>query len=210
MQYNSKKYSDETNSNLKRTIKNPAQIEFVEKKSRFIAQAFPVENIEKVENILKDVRKKFTDATHNCYAYRIGIEKNIYRFSDDGEPSGTAGKPIFQTIVKFDLTDILVVVTRYFGGIKLGASGLVRAYSKATKLVLESAEKIEIPLTNFLTLEFDYFDYPKVKRIVFENFQNVKEDFSDKVRIEGFIAINIKNDVLSKINNLLSGNLKIQ
>ncbi|MFN3270822.1 MAG: IMPACT family protein [Candidatus Kapaibacteriota bacterium] len=204
MKQNLSKNQNKEKSNLIRTIEDFVQVEYIEKKSRFIAQAYPVCSIEEVEKLLKVIRGKYSDATHNCYAYILGISKDLYRYGDDGEPSGTAGKPIYQTIVNFDLTNILVVITRYFGGIKLGASGLVRAYSTATKLVLESARIVEKPILENIAIDLSYNEYTKVKNIIYNNFVEIKETFSDKVFVVGKIPINIKDEFVEKINNILS------
>lgn len=200
----------EENAKIIRTIKEFAQSEYIEKKSRFIAQAFPISSISEAENLLSSIRNKYSDSTHNCYAYVVGVQKDVFKFSDDGEPAGTAGKPIYQTIINFDLTNVLVVVTRYFGGIKLGASGLVRAYAKAAKMVLDVAPKVEIPITVQVSLEMKYSDYPKVKNIIFNNFVEVKESFTDNVQIIGEIPVAFKNEVIERIRNILSGNVKIK
>jgi len=113
---------------------------YVIKKSKFIAKAFHISSIDNVQDQLNQIRKAHPKAGHHCYAYRLGIDKNQYRANDDGEPSGTAGRPILGQIDSKELTDTLVVVTRYFGGIKLGASGLISAYKTAAKQVLDISE----------------------------------------------------------------------
>lgn len=127
-----------------KTISNDSEAEIIEKKSKFIANLYYVNSIEEVEEKLKNLKKKYYDARHNCYAYRI-IKDNaiIERASDDGEPSGTAGAPMLNIIKKMELANILIVVTRYFGGILLGTGGLVRAYSDATIKAINSADKVK-------------------------------------------------------------------
>ena len=128
-----------------KTIKENAFCEIVEKKSRFIANIFYVETKEEAENYLKQIHKKYHDARHHCYAYRVLSEEGILeKSSDDGEPSGTAGAPILTILSKKNLINVIVVVTRYFGGILLGTGGLVKAYSQATKSALETTEIVEI------------------------------------------------------------------
>ncbi len=124
--------------------------------SRFIASAFPVTSKEEAEKILKQVRKEFYDANHNCFAFRIGMNGEVFRYSDDGEPSGTAGVKIFNAIQSKILSDILVVVTRYFGGTKLGVGGLSRAYFDATLKVLYEAQIIEKILMDEIKIKFPY------------------------------------------------------
>ena len=127
-----------------KTIKENVSAEIVEKKSKFIANIFYVETREEAESIIKDINKKYHDARHNCYAYRIYSESGIIeKSSDDGEPSGTAGAPMLTILSKNNLANVLVIVTRYFGGILLGTGGLVKAYSSATTVALENANVIE-------------------------------------------------------------------
>lgn len=124
-----------------KTIINNAEAEIVEKRSKFIANIYYVKSLEEVEEKLKDIKKKYFDSRHNCYAYRIEDEDTIIeRASDDGEPSGTAGAPILNILNKMELMNVLVIVTRYFGGILLGTGGLVKAYSQATKMAIENAK----------------------------------------------------------------------
>ena len=126
------------------TIQEEEQTQVVEKKSRFIAEIYPVTNIQEVQNKIKEIKKKYYDAKHHCIAYRI-IEEGrvIERASDDGEPSGTAGLPMLNILKGNKLCNVLVVVTRYFGGILLGTGGLVRAYSEATNLVIQKSKMIK-------------------------------------------------------------------
>lgn len=123
-------------------------------RSRFLGYAFTVKSTEEVETILARLRKQFYDATHLCYAYSIGIEGNTYRMDDNGEPSGTAGRPILGKIRSLQLSDLLVVVVRYFGGVKLGTGGLVKAYGETAEMVLNAAGKQEIILSDELLISF--------------------------------------------------------
>lgn len=147
------------------TINKSIEAEIVERKSRFIANLFPIENVEEAEEIIRNSKKKYHDARHNCIAYRI-IENNqiIEKSSDDGEPSGTAGAPMLNILQKNNLANILVVVTRYFGGILLGTGGLVRAYSDSLLKAIEKSKKIHkcqgIELLVMVEYsEFDHFQY---------------------------------------------------
>lgn len=131
--------------------------EIVEKKSRFIGTMFYVESEEKAQEILKDIKKQYYDARHNCFAYRIMTENGVVeRFSDDGEPSGTAGGPMLNILAKNNLCNVLVVVTRYFGGILLGTGGLVRAYSDATTKVIDSATIANETIGLEVEIEIEY------------------------------------------------------
>ena len=125
------------------TIKGYGTDEIVEKKSRFIANVKPIKSEEDAISFVEEIKKKYYDARHNCYAYQLGDRNQIQRYSDDGEPSGTAGMPILDVLRGRDIKDTIVVVTRYFGGTLLGTGGLVRAYSSATKVGIEKAGLIE-------------------------------------------------------------------
>ncbi len=202
--------SADTNYMIK-TIAAPVSEGLIVKKSKFIANAIPLKAYSEIENYLNKIRSQFSDASHNCYAYIFGNKKEIYRFNDDGEPTGTAGKPIYQTILNFDLSNVLVVVTRYFGGIKLGASGLIRAYSEATKLVLSKAEIIEIPKSEIINLEIDYSIYPKVKVYIYDNLLELKEIFKpNKVEISGTIVSKEFEKFKENLMNLTSGTIIIK
>ena len=138
------------------TLEGEATGEIVVKKSRFIANIFHVESEDETLSILERMRKQYWDARHNCYGYIIGKNKELVRFSDDGEPGGTAGKPILEVIKGRDLTDILVLVTRYFGGVLLGTGGLVRAYTDATIEGLSNANLVTVTYMQKLGIEVDY------------------------------------------------------
>lgn len=144
------------------TIKKETMAEITEKKSKFICNAYHVESVEEAEEILKKLRKKYHDARHNCFAFRI-IKDDISRASDDGEPSGTAGMPILSILNGRNLSNILVVVTRYFGGILLGTGGLVRAYSLAATTAIENAEIVYQTLGLKARFCIDYKDLEEVK-----------------------------------------------
>lgn len=147
-----------------KTIINNAEAEIVEKRSKFIANIYYVKSLEEVEEKLKAIKKKYFDSRHNCYAYRIEDEDTIIeRASDDGEPSGTAGAPILNILNKMELMNVLVIVTRYFGGILLGTGGLVKAYSQATKMAIENA-KFAIEENGILAeINLNYNDFENFK-----------------------------------------------
>jgi uncharacterized YigZ family protein len=130
-------------NNTFNTITAPAKAIFKEKRSKFHAFAYPVENEAEIKEKIAFLKKKYHDARHHCYAYILGADKSAYRMNDDGEPSGTAGRPIHGQILSKDLTNVLVVVVRYFGGVKLGTGGLRVAYKLAAKEVLENALIVE-------------------------------------------------------------------
>ena len=137
------------------TVENMAEAEIVEKRSRFIATVKPVSTEEEALEFLNELRQRYWNATHNVYAYVIE-ENNIMRYSDDGEPSGTAGVPVLDILKKEGLTNLIVVVTRYFGGVLLGTGGLVHAYSKSAKAGVEAAGLIDIVLCRKITLRCEY------------------------------------------------------
>ena len=140
--------------------------EIVEKKSRFIATVFSVESEEEALEIVAKMKRKYWDARHNCYAYVIGDNNQVQRFSDDGEPSQTAGKPILDVLLAEQIHNVLVVVTRYFGGTLLGTGGLVRAYSKATKMGLDNSVLVDKVYGTELKIRLDYSGTQKVKHII--------------------------------------------
>ena len=139
-----------------KTITAPAEAEFTIQRSRFITHTFPVKTEEDAQEKIRLIKKKYFDARHNCSAFRLGESGAICRSSDDGEPGGTAGAPILDAITKNELTDILIVVTRYFGGIKLGAGGLTRAYSHAAVLGIEASQKAVTTLFYRYAVTADY------------------------------------------------------
>ncbi len=146
------------------TIEKQETSELVEKKSKFIANIFYVSTIEEAEDVLEQIRKKYHDARHNCYAYRVLNGENVIdRSSDDGEPSGTAGAPMLNILKKENLCNILVVVTRYFGGILLGTGGLVRAYSQSTQEVIEKSNIILKKEGYVAIIEVEYKELEKLK-----------------------------------------------
>lgn len=150
------------------TIKNGGEGLYKEKGSKFIALAFHVETAEQALEIVAETRKKYYDARHVCYAYMLGSERNVYRANDDGEPSGTAGKPILGQINSAQLTDVLVIVIRYFGGILLGTGGLIVAYKSAAADALQNSETEEKMIESYVRIRCDYEALNYVMRIIKE------------------------------------------
>lgn len=151
-----------------RTISQPSEGIYTEKRSKFLAFAIPVENVEEIKDIVAQYQKKYYDARHVCYAYMLGAERTEFRANDNGEPSGTAGKPILGQINSNELTNILIIVVRYFGGIKLGTSGLIVAYKQAASEAIAAAEIIEKTVDTDITFMFEYPFMNDVMRIVKE------------------------------------------
>lgn len=166
-----------------RTIKEQYSAEIVEKKSKFIGNLFHIETKEEAENIIKQINKKYFDARHNCYAYIVlENEKTVEKCSDDGEPSGTAGAPILAILKKNELANILVIVTRYFGGILLGTGGLVRAYSLATTQAIKNAVILNQEIGEQLKIIVEYKEIEKLKYYCkMQNIIIIKEKYSDNV-----------------------------
>ncbi len=194
-----------------KTINQNATGEFVEKKSKFIANIFYIETIEDAEKKIKEIRKKYFDARHNCYAYSIYTKEGIInRFSDDGEPSGTAGAPMLNIITSRNLTNVVVIVTRYFGGILLGTGGLVRAYTNATQEGLKKITEIEMDNGLEVEIEVSYSNFEKfkyylkhneiklIKSEYFENIISIIEISEEKMKL---LEINKKNLNFEIINS---------
>ena len=192
-----------------KTIKENVSAEIVEKKSKFIANLFYVESTVEAENIIKEVKKKYHDARHNCFAYSVFTADGIQnKFSDDGEPSGTAGSPMLNIITSQNLSNVLVVVTRYFGGILLGTGGLVRAYTGALQEALNKAEEINKDLGLEAKLVLNYSDLEKAKYYLEQNRIKIVDIVYDQNIELIFETTKEKIEMIkSNINNL---NFKIE
>ena len=184
---------------IKQIIENTIIID----KSRFITTLYPVETVEEINEILQATRKKYYDATHNCYAYVID-NGNIQKCSDDGEPSKTAGFPMLDVLKKNEITNILAITTRYFGGIKLGAGGLIRAYSSSVSLALKDQPLYTSKLLSVYEIKIPYPDYSK--NIDFWNMQMIKSsEFAADVVLNVAFYDNDVTLMLEKIKNLTLG-----
>jgi len=167
-----------------KTIENISEGLFKDRGSKFIAHAIPVNKESQVKEHLSALRKKYHDARHHCYAYQLGFDKSSYRINDDGEPSGTAGKPIFGQILSHDLTNILIVVVRYFGGTKLGIGGLINAYKTSAKDALNNAKIIEKTINEVYEIIYDYPIMNTVKKIIKEeNIMQTSQKFDLNCKI---------------------------
>lgn len=188
-----------------KTVEKESVAEFTEKKSRFIGYVCPVKTAEEAQNFIAQVRSKNREATHNVPAYAL-LENNIQRCSDDGEPSGTAGVPVLDVILKSEVKDVCVVVTRYFGGILLGAGGLVRAYSHASKIALDAGGIITMAPCVVLQVEADYSLYERIRIMLEENSANIEDCvFSDNVKIVFSIRDTRIDDISKKLTELSNG-----
>lgn len=188
-----------------KTVEKEASDFFIEKKSKFIGYAKPVKTQEDALEFISKIKSKHWDATHNVYAYVLR-ENNIQRYSDDGEPSGTAGVPVLDVMLKESLVDVCVVATRYFGGTLLGAGGLVRAYSHTSKIALEAAEIITMAQCSVMSAEVDYSFYDRLN-ILLSDFSAVilNTSFSDKVCVEFSVKENIVDLLNVKLIDVSNG-----
>ena len=193
-----------------KTVAKRAEAEFTEKRSRFIGYVCPVENEEQANAFITEIKQKHWDARHNVYAY-ILKDGNFKKYSDDGEPQGTAGMPVLEVIEKSGLSDVCVVVTRYFGGILLGGGGLFRAYTKAAKLGLEAAGAAEMALCTVLNLECDYAMHQKIVKLI-EDFGGsvISEDFTDCVSLSFYVVSDDEDKIAEKIYDLSGGKITAQ
>jgi len=182
------------------TIKQAAQATFKDRNSRFIGLVFPVENETQIKEIQAQLRKEYYDARHHCFAYILGFEKEIFRANDDGEPSGSAGKPIHNQLLSSGVTNILAVVVRYFGGTKLGVPGLINAYKTATKLALDEAGIVEKCTARKMVLRFTYPEINTVMQIVQADGVKIHQQvFDNDCSMELLVRESITNTVSSKL-----------
>lgn len=183
-----------------KTIALTAQGLYKEKNSKFIAFAFPVKKEEDIKEILESLKKKYHDANHHCYAYRIGEQQNSFRFNDDGEPSGTAGKPIYGQILSKDLTNVLIVVVRYFGGTKLGVSGLLNAYKQAALNAITQATIVAKTVNETFEVGFQYEDMNRIMSLLKKMHATIiSQNHDDQCTIQFSIR---KRDATMLINTL--------
>lgn len=187
-----------------KTIKSPIEnILLKEKGSKFITFAYPVNSEAELKKALENLRNEHPKATHHCYAFRMGIQGENYRANDDGEPSGSAGLPIYNQLLANELTNILVVVVRYYGGIKLGVSGLVKAYKESAKLVLEEAEIILRELESQITISFP-FDRQNVIFTLLNKFDAKILDFqtAENCSITATVKTSLKENIAEQLSEM--------
>lgn len=182
------------------TLASPSLGEYRDRGSKFHAYAWPIKTEAEAQQYLESLRKEHPKARHHCYAYRLGLDKNNYRANDDGEPSGTAGKPILGQIDSFGLTNVFVVVVRYFGGTLLGTSGLINAYKSSTHDALQKAQVIEKLVEDVYRLRFEYALMPDVMNAVKKlDIHVLKQDFMEDAALEVSIRQGIKADIFLKL-----------
>lgn len=191
------------------TVSEAAEASFIEKRSEFIGYIAPVKTDEEAVNFINTIKAKHRKAKHNVYAY-ILRKDNISRYSDDGEPQGTAGVPVLDVLQKRGLTDVCVVVTRYFGGILLGGGGLVRAYSHAASLACDATHTMDMRLCHRLKICTDYGMYGKLTYIL-PNFETitVNSDFADSVTLELLVLSKKLSALISEITEITNGSAEI-
>lgn len=168
-----------------RTISKPAEGMFRDRGSKFIAYAYPMREEADLKELLSEVKALHPKARHHCWAYRLSPDRNVFRINDDGEPSGSAGRPILNMLLSQDVTNILVVVVRYFGGTLLGVPGLINAYKTATREALDQAEIEERTVNDIYSVTFDYLAMNDVMRIVKEEELDIlKQEFDNECTLE--------------------------
>lgn len=194
-----------------KTIYDYGEDEYIVKKSRFIGYARPIKNEEEALEFIEKISKHHYDATHNVYAYVLGKDSNVQRFSDDGEPSGTAGIPVLEVLKKENLRNVVVVVTRYFGGIKLGGGGLIRAYTKGAKIAIDAAKVVDMVLHKKIQFNIDYDLYGKLENYLINN--NLKAEninYGKDVEVIIYISFEFLNYFKKYLIDITSGDIEIK
>jgi len=192
-----------------KTIQSPSEGLFKDKGSKFLAFALPVINENEIKQEISRLRKQYHDARHHCFAWRLGADLTRYRVNDDGEPSGSAGKPIFGQIQSMNLTDVLVVVVRYFGGTLLGVGGLIKAYRSATADALDRARIIERKVYRLMWLEFSYEQLNSVMKLIKEyglEFNDQQFDMTCTLQLK--VWIRIESEVVGMISKISGCQIK--
>ncbi len=191
------------------TIDKPSEGIFRDRGSKFLAYAYPINSDQDIKNIIANLKKENPKANHHCWAMRWSTDRSVFRINDDGEPSGTAGRPILNTLLSRNLTNIAVVVVRYFGGTLLGVPGLINAYRSATELALNEAVIIEKTVNDVYTISFDYLQMNEVMRIIKEdNLDIIEQQFDNNCAIKISIRKMQVNQTLAKLQKLSSVQVK--
>ena len=193
-----------------KTIEAPGEGSYKEKGSKFIAYAYPVSNEQQIKEIIASLKKEHHSARHHCFAWRLGSDLQLFRLNDDGEPSGTAGKPIFSQIQHYGLTNILIVVVRYFGGILLGTSGLTNAYKQSAVDVLANSTIIEKIVESIIEIKFDYLAMNDLMTVLKEHQIGIKEShYGLDCNVKISVRRQMTNIVLEKLGKISKLNAKI-
>jgi uncharacterized YigZ family protein len=186
-----------------KTIKSPSEGLFKDKGSKFLAFSYPFEDENDLKKYLEPLRKEHFKAVHFCYAYRIGIDRNNFRINDDGEPSGSAGRPILNVLLSKDVTNILVVVVRYWGGTLLGVPGLINAYKSATEEALEQAEIIEKTVNEIYQITYGYVQMNNIMKVVKDfDLKIINQKFDNQCVIEIEFRTSLSPQVLGKLEKI--------
>ncbi len=197
--------------NSYKTITSISQGLYKDKGSKFIALAYPIVSSEEVKEIISGLKKEYYDARHHCYAWRIGWEGEHTRTVDDGEPSGTAGKPILGQLVSADITNLLVVVIRYFGGTKLGVAGLIKAYKEATVDALANAQIVEMEVEAHYELRFGYLEMNDVMKVIKDMPIKVhSQDFDNSCLMKLSVRVDYCQQLVAKFETLLGADLEFK
>ncbi len=193
-----------------KTVEFEADDFFIEKKSKFIGYVKPVKTQVEATDFINSIKSKHWDATHNVYAYVLR-ENNIQRYSDDGEPSGTAGVPVLDVLLKENLVDVCVVATRYFGGTLLGAGGLVRAYSHTSKIAVNAGNIITMAQCSVMKASVDYSFYERLNTLLNDfNANIIENDFADKVNVTFSLKKNLQKGLEDKLTDISNGKCTAQ
>ena len=186
-----------------KTIRIPAEGIFKDRGSKFLAYAYPIEHENEIKPLVENLKKEHFKAVHHCYAYRLGLDRSNFRVNDDGEPSGTAGKPILNTLLSQDLTNILVIVVRYFGGTLLGVPGLINAYKSATIEVLGVADIFEKTVNDVYNVSFDFVQMNDVMKAVKEFSLKIRnQTFDNQCTMELEFRKTLTNQVIGKLEKI--------
>ena len=198
------------NIDIYKTIKNPSgEGLFKDRGSKFLGYAYPISSEEEVAPIIANLKEKHHKARHWCYAWRLGVENNHFRANDDGEPNNSAGQPIYGQILSFELTNVLIVVVRYFGGTKLGVGGLINAYKTAAKMSLEESQIIEKTIDTHFELNFEYVNMNKVMRLIKEKKINLlKQEMQMDCNFEISVRKNNADSIKKAFDDLRCINIK--
>jgi uncharacterized YigZ family protein len=185
------------------TIKNPSEGIYKEKGSKFIAFAYPIYSEEEFKEHLVQLKKDYHDARHHCYAFRLGLTENEYRYSDDGEPNNSAGKPIYGQLLSNNITNVAIIVIRYFGGTKLGVGGLVTAYKEAAKDAINNAKIVKRTVNHYYKIKFDYPAMSDVMNFIKLNNLNVTNQvFENSCLIEFNIRTQEAEQIISELEKI--------